>query len=141
MRADSEILEASLAAAYVGGGYYNPVDEFQDQARPLTSERLSEITRCPPHLSTEVGTEPTFHVARLHQELLSLAAPDDTVFGMYDTGSYTFAVLITTETRLIEFELQVASGALERCGFFALHRHQASQGLARDFVPPSDQKT
>lgn len=89
-------------------------------------------------METEIDAELTFYVARLHQELTSLAEPGEVIFGMYEkNGQYRFAVQITTEERLMDFEDQVSFGTLRRCGFFVLDGNQADEGLIRDFVPPN----
>ena len=134
VRSDWEILQASANAGYVGGGYYNPVNEFVETARPLSSARLAECCKSSV-MSVSSDDKLTYVVATIFKELTSQIRPGEEIFAMYDTGNYRITVLIPGEERLMDFEVQVQSGKLTRCGFYALDREQANKGLARDFSP------
>ena len=133
-RSDAEILQASVQAAYVGGDYYNPVDEFLSVARPLRSEQLRSA-RISAAMTTSPLDKPTFSIATLLVELKSLLRPDEVLFALYERPSWKFAVMIPTEERLLDFETQVNDRALTRRGFFAIQKKHANKGFARDFKP------
>jgi hypothetical protein len=135
-RPDWQILKASLDAAYVGGGYYNPVGEFITRARKLRSKRLEELCQGASVMAVNESPDLTFVVASLYEEISSLLRTDERNFGVYARGPYRFAVLITGEERLIDFEVQVNSGSFSRVGFFALNKQQVNEGLRRVFQPP-----
>lgn len=139
-RSDSEILASSASSGYVGGGYYNPIDEFVKIARPLASDHLTGLLQ-DTNISQDDADRQTFVISRILGELLSLVAPDELVFAAYDKGRYTLAVYIVNEERLMDFEIQVSSGALKRVGFFGLARDRATEGLVREFVPPDTKPT
>jgi hypothetical protein len=124
----------STNAGYVGGGYYNPIDQFVDVARPLVSERLAELLKNP-EMSLNAGDKPTYFVADIYAELQHLLLPGELLFAMYDKGNFKVAVYISGEERLMDFEVQVNSDMLRRCGFFAVYRNQADKGLTHEFFP------
>jgi hypothetical protein len=135
VRSDWQILKASLDAGYVGGGYYNPVGEFISRARRLRSKRLDELSQGARVMAISESSNLTFVVASLYKELSSLLLTDERIFGVFARKHYRFAVLITVEERLMDFEVQVNAGTLSRGGFFALNRQQANEGLRRVFNP------
>jgi hypothetical protein len=134
-RSDWQILRASLDAGYVGGGYYNPVDEFISRARGLRSKRLDTLSQGARGMAINESPHFTYVVANLYTELSSLLLTDERVFGVYARKHYSFSVLITGEERLMDFEVQVNAETLRRVGFFALNKHQANEGLRRVFNP------
>lgn len=131
-RSDHDIFAASREAGYVGGGYYNPVDEFVHVARPLISDRLSDLCRNT-EMSLNAGDEPTYLVGDIYTELQSLLLPGELLFAMYDKGKFKIAAYIHSEERLMDFEVQISSTLLVKCGFFAVERHKADKGLTREF--------
>jgi hypothetical protein len=133
VRSDQQILKASLNAGYVGGGYYNPVGEFLARARRLQSDALNELLQG--DMSSGDSAESTFFVAGLFKQLSTLIHSNERVFGVYARKYYQFAVLITGEERLMDFEVQVSSKTLSRIGFFALDKQKANEGLRRVFKP------
>lgn len=133
-RSDFEIWQATTSPGYIGGGYYNPLEEFLDLARSLNSEALKKLSPLKSPMSV-FAEESTFFVFHLYDELLSLTASQEMIFGVYDRGSYQFAVAIPNHERLMDFEVQVNQGTLVRRGFFALGRKEANVGLMRAFRP------
>jgi hypothetical protein len=134
LRSDLEILNSSLEAGYVGGGYYNPVDEFMQFARRVLSEKVEKYCSAST-MSLTPEMKATYVVATVFREITASLKSDECFFAVYDTGKYRFAVLIPTEERLMDFETRVHDGGLRRYGFFALNRKQADVGLVRDFSP------
>jgi hypothetical protein len=134
-RSDAEIMRASLEESYVGGGYYNPVEEFMKVARRLESQILTNTFNDLSVMSIEGSAPPTFVVTSIYLRLRDLLDPDELLFGVYERPQYRFAVLIHREERLVDFESQVASDALTSYGFFGLGRSQATKGLMRVFLP------
>jgi hypothetical protein len=135
-RSDAEIMQASLEGPYVGGGYYNPIARFMEVARQLKSKALADRLTNSLRASLKPSGEPTFSISPMYLELRKLLGQDEFLFGVYEKPQYRFAVFIHREERLMDFESQVASGALTRCGFFGLERSQANEGLMRVFLPP-----
>lgn len=136
IRSDYKIFLDSLESGFAGGGYYNPVDEFFNVARPITSERLEELCKST-DMSLEMGNNATFFIATIHAELQSLLMSGEILFAIYEKVRYKIAVYISCEERLMDFEMQVRRGTLLRYGFFGLGEQQANEGLARESVLPN----
>ena len=127
-RTDYQILVASEARGHVGGGYFNPIEEFVRIARPLSSTTL--ISLCDVSLLTaDSEASDSYFVASLFSEICRLVEPTELAFGLYDTGRFRVAARILDEERLSEFEERVARWELDRVGFFGVPRAEAEAGL------------
>lgn len=132
---DHEVFNASLEVGYIGGGYFNPVEEFIAVSRPLTSEKLKNLL-FDSEMNLEAHGEPTFFISNIYSELLTLISPREFLFGLYDNGKYKVAILVRSKERLMDFEFQVLSGRILRCGFYGVDENAAKLGLRRVFTPP-----
>jgi hypothetical protein len=137
---DYELMISSLNAGYVGGGYYNPVDEFVRISRPLSSERLEGLLKSS-EMSLVSGGEPTYFISNVYAELQSLIKSGEILFALYDKGKYKMSVYIHGEERLLDFEQQIQLGTLTRCGFFVVDYQNANEGLVREFIPSIEQRS
>lgn len=132
-RSDAEILRASRERGHVGGGYYDPPDEFLAMARRLGSPLIEWFSEGP-EVELTLDGKPTYLIAQLFRELTSRIRRDELLFAVYDNRRYRMAVFVPTEERLMDFEQQIVTGKLRRVGFFALAARQAEVGLIREFV-------
>jgi hypothetical protein len=138
MRTDHEILESWDERFDVGGGYFNPVSAL---------DKLGEVITVASSLSDVQGInllnegEPTYIVARLFRELSGRLRDDQYLFAVYDRGSFRLAPYLYDEERLLNFEEQVADGALRRIAFMAVEHAVADEGLKRDFPIPDEEES
>ena len=127
---DRHIYVRGREHGYVGGGYYDPVEEFIRVARPLSSPELLEAMD-----DTDINLAnsdlPTYVVETLYHAVKSLLGDDECAFGLYSLPNYQVAVFLTDEYRLMDFESQVAAGSARREGFFALTTEFADIGMTR----------
>lgn len=136
LRSDKEIFDLTYSGGYLGGGYYNPINEFIRLAKPLNSNGIDHLLARFHHLEVDNDDNPTYYVAELFRELTLICERDELIFALYDKiGRYDFAVWITNEERLMDFEIQTKSGYITLCGFFTLPRNLAWEGVSRDFDP------
>jgi len=132
-RSDAEILRSSEDIGYVGGGYYNPSEEFLAIARQLSSPLIDWLSDGP-HVELDLSAKPTYLMSELYRELTSKLRRDELLFGVYDNRRYKIAVFLVNEERMMDFERQVLTRKLRRIAFFALASRQAEVGLVREFV-------
>ena len=134
LRSDYNIYKASQDAAYIGGDYYNPVEEFFEIARPLESSKLMDLLE-DQNLSLKENSLPSYIVASIFKELNALKNTGEYVFAAYDRGKYKIAAFIYNEERLMDFEAQAIGGNVKRVGYFAVKEKDANKGLSQDFEP------
>ena len=128
MRSDYQILLASEAAGYVGGGYYSPAEDVPAKGRLLQSLSLEGLL-LQKNISMSDENEPTYVIEAMYNELVNLLIPGEILFGVYDSGDRRMAVQIPSVERLVDFECQLPSYRLTRVGFFGVVEAQANLGL------------
>ncbi len=132
-RSDYEIYIDSQQAGYVGGGYFNPIEEFYLVSRDLVSKTTKNLLS---HHEFDCNQKDvrTFYISNLFKDLQSLLLPNESLFGSYDKGDYKIAVFLRSEERLLDFEHQVIYGNINRIGFFGVDDQYVDKGLMQPFV-------
>lgn len=134
-RNDYQIHLAASGRAHVGGGYFNPVEDFDRVARTLVTDDATAGNGLPMVLNMGSDGAPTYYIATQYDRMTGMLREGELLFGAYFRGDYWFAVYLPDEERLLEFEEQVLSGLLVRRGFFAVAANEATRGLATEFSP------
>jgi hypothetical protein len=131
IKSDREMAIASDAGPDFGGGYFNPPDDLLQSSRRLTLDpSLLDVEG----MNLETETCPTYLVSRLHTQLTSQLAPNESLFAVYERRTFIMAPYIHSPQRLLDFERQVANNSLLRVGFYAVSNDLADEGLLRDFA-------
>lgn len=122
-RSDEDVLRSARQRGYVGGGYFNPAEDCRRVGRELPLPQVSARDR----------DNPTHSLSDMWAALIASIHPNEVLFGVYRrllmTQTVLQAVHLPDIERLADFETQVATGSVERVGFYALAADEADRGL------------
>jgi hypothetical protein len=110
-----------------GGTYYNPPGDVYPKGRSIslidgTDQDLIEVRAD--------AAAHTYSTSRLFRLLSAYVADDEVLIGLYSTGSFELASVISDAVDLIAYEAQVQNGSLTRSGYFAMSADVAEIGVS-----------
>lgn len=126
MISDAEVLIASSIRAYVGGGYFNPVDDLIAAGR-----LIAQPTGLDADVNLEIEQKSTYYFAQLYSYLTGELESGELLFALYTRRHMRLAPYIFDVERLSDFEWQASRGLLRTDGYYAVPYDLGDAALRR----------